>query len=147
MFVVVVAQHAAPLPGTFANSAACANPHRSRKKKHKPKYFLFLLKTYNGKLSQFGRLVSSTSTYSASITSPGFFSCAPLEPAEEPPPAPAPAAAPACPAAPAACDVLYSSSAILCSERSTFSVADRSRATPPSLMAFFASSMSSSAFF
>src|SRR6266478_142776 len=97
--------------------------------------------------TQFGRLLSSTSTYSASITSPGFLSCAPPEPAELPPLAPAPAAAPACPALPAACAVLYRSSAILCSERSTFSFAERSRATPPSLMAFFASSIASSAFF
>src|SRR5262249_45628026 len=44
-------------------------------------------------LRQFGRFVSSTSTYSASITSAGLFSFAP--PAEEPPPAPA-LAAPAC---------------------------------------------------
>src|SRR5258708_39420785 len=41
--------------------------------------------------SQFGRLLSSTSTYSASITSPGFFSCAPPAPAADPTPPPAPA--------------------------------------------------------
>src|SRR5260370_22310142 len=84
---------------------------------------------------QFGRLLSSTSTYSASITSPGFFSCAPPAPAEEPPPAPAPAA----PACPAPCVVLYNSSAILSTERSTFSFPAPTPGTPPSLTAFFAS--------
>src|SRR5438045_1188077 len=97
---------------------------------------------------QFGFLPSSTSTYSASITSPGFFcSWPPLldpepdpEPDEDPPPPPLPAAAPA------ACCVLYSSSATLCIARSTFSVAERSRAVPPSDIAFFASSRASSTF-
>src|ERR1700720_4633889 len=139
MFVVVVAQHAAPLQArSLIRPLGLIQIEAGRESTNQNSFSSYLKLTIeNRQLSQFGRFVSSTSPSSASIPSPGFSSCALLEPAEDPPPAPAPAAAPACPAAPAACDVLYSSSAILCSERSTFSVADRSRATPASLMAFF----------
>jgi hypothetical protein len=47
MYVVVGAQHAAPLLGTLATLAAYSCVHLTRKRKQNRKLLLFPLKTYN----------------------------------------------------------------------------------------------------